>query len=96
MMDSLEQKLKHYEQSIFGMQEYIETKLRETDFQSTSHLLCLCLVDGAYIVSWIRPCVCLVDGIEDVWNPPCCQSSLFSFSLVADGMHARFPPACDL
>jgi hypothetical protein len=36
MMDSLEQKLKHYEQSIFGMQEYIETKLRETDFQSTS------------------------------------------------------------
>lgn len=36
MLDSLEQKLKHYEQSIFGMQEYIESKVRETDFQSKS------------------------------------------------------------
>ena len=33
VLDSLEQKLKHYEQSTFGMKEYIETKMRETDFQ---------------------------------------------------------------
>jgi hypothetical protein len=32
-LDSLEQKLRHYEQSIFQMKEYIESKMRETDYQ---------------------------------------------------------------
>jgi hypothetical protein len=32
-LESLEQKLRHYEQNIFSMKEFIETKMRETDFQ---------------------------------------------------------------
>lgn len=32
-LDSLEQKLRHYEQSIFHLREYIETKGRETDYK---------------------------------------------------------------
>eukprot|EP00952_Eustigmatos_sp_NYUAD-ZCMA_P008462 35224-Eustigmatos_ZCMA.PRE.1 len=35
-LDSLEQKLRHYEQSIFTMKEYIESKMRETDYQGQS------------------------------------------------------------
>lgn len=33
-LTSLEQKLRHYEQNIFSLREYIETKGRETDFES--------------------------------------------------------------
>jgi intraflagellar transport protein 74 len=33
-LSSLEQKLRHYEQNIFSLKEYIETKGRETDFES--------------------------------------------------------------
>jgi len=33
-LEQLEQKLRHYEQSIFHLSEFIETKSRETDFQS--------------------------------------------------------------
>ena len=31
---SLEQKLRHYEQNIFSLKEYVETKGRETDYES--------------------------------------------------------------
>jgi len=33
-LNSLEQKLRHYEQNIFSLKEYIETRGRETDFES--------------------------------------------------------------
>ena len=33
-LTSLELKLRHYEQNIFVMKEYVETKGRETDFES--------------------------------------------------------------
>jgi intraflagellar transport protein 74 len=33
-LGSLEQKLRHYEQNIYSLKEYIETKGRETDFES--------------------------------------------------------------
>jgi len=33
-LTSLEQKLRHYEQNIFSLKEYVETKGRETDFET--------------------------------------------------------------
>ena len=34
VLQNLEQKLRHHEQNIFHLQEFIELKGRETDFQS--------------------------------------------------------------
>jgi len=48
---SLEQKLKHYEQSIFSLKEYIETKGKESDYKSLSEQ-CVKLTDdlNAHII----------------------------------------------
>mmetsp|Transcript_21333 Transcript_21333/g.75175 ORF Transcript_21333/g.75175 Transcript_21333/m.75175 type:complete len:604 (-) Transcript_21333:508-2319(-) len=50
-LSSLEQKLKHYEQSIFSLKEYIETKGKESDYKSLAES-CMKLTDdlNAHII----------------------------------------------